>query len=220
MEDKTLKEMWANYDKKLEKSLALNHRLIIEIQTQKAKTALRPLKTVKIIAVILGILWVLFLSVLIFFALSAMTYYRHFFITSALAIIITTVAAIVVYIRQVVLIQQIDNSLNVLEVQRKLASLQSSTINIARILFLSAPFYTTFYINKSMFEHGTIGLWVLQLTVTTVLTIMSVWLYRNIRLENADKRWFKFIFGSNEWTSVIKAMNFLKEIEAYKKEQI
>jgi len=218
MEDIALKEMWANYDKKLEKSLALNRRLITEIQTQKARTALRPLKTIKIIAVILGILWSLLLLVLVCLALSAMTYYRHFFVISALAIIITTVAAIVVYIRQVILIQQIDNSMNVVETQRKLASLQSSTINIARILFLSAPFYTTFYINKSMFEHGTIGLWVLQLTVTTVLTTASIWIYRNARIENADKRWFKFIFGSSEWTSVIKAMNFMKEIDAYEKE--
>ena len=218
MEDIALKEMWANYDKKLEKSLALNHRLITEIQTQKARTALRPLKTIKIIAVVLGILWSLLLLVLVCLALSTMTYYRHFFVVSALAIITTTVAAIVVYIRQVILIQQIDNSMNVVETQRKLASLQSSTINIARILFLSAPFYTTFYINKSMFEHGTIGLWVLQLTVTTVFTAASIWIYRNARMENADKRWFKFIFGSSEWTSVVKAMNFLKEIEAYEKE--
>ena len=218
MDDITLKEMWAGYDKKLEKSLALNHRLIIEIQTQKARTALRPLKAIKIIAVVLGILWSLLLSVLVCLALSAMTYYRHFFIISALAVIIITVVAVIVYIRQIVLIQQIDNSMHVVETQRKLASLQSSTINIARILFLSAPFYTTFYINKSMFEHGTIGLWVLQLTVTTVFTIMSIWIYRNARMENADKRWFKFIFGSSEWTSVTKAMNFLKEIDAYEKE--
>ncbi|SDF10343.1 hypothetical protein [Chitinophaga filiformis] len=218
MEDIALKEMWANYDKKLEKSLALNHRLLTEIQTQKARTALRPLKTIKIIAVILGILWSLLLLVLVCLALSAMTYYRHFFVISALAITTATVTAIVVYIRQVMLIQQIDNSMNVVETQRKLASLQSSTINIARILFLSAPFYTTFYINKSMFEHGTIGLWVLQLTVTTVFTAVSIWIYRNARMENADKRWFKFIFGSSEWTSVIKAMNFMKEIDAYEKE--
>lgn len=218
MDDITLKEMWAGYDKKLEKSLALNYRLITEIQTQKARTALRPLKAIKIIAVVLGILWSLLLSVLVCLALSAMTYYRHFFIISALAVIIITVAAIIVYIKQIVLIQQIDNSMHVMETQRKLASLQSSTINITRILFLSAPFYTTFYINKSMFEHGTIGLWVLQLTVTTVFTIMSIWIYRNTRMENADKRWFKFIFGSSEWTSVTKAMNFLKEIDAYEKE--
>lgn len=218
MEDIALKEMWASYDKKLEKTLALNHRLITEIQTQKARSVLRPLKTGKIVAVILGILWTLLLSVLVFFAVSAMTPYRLFFIISALSIIIITVAAIVVYIRQIVLIQQIDNSMIIIEAQRKLAALQSSTINIARILFLSAPFYTTFYFNKSMFEHGTIGLWVFQLTVTAAFTTASIWLYRNIKMENAGKRWFKFIFGTSEWTSVIKAMNFLKEIEAYEKE--
>lgn len=218
MEDIALKEMWANYDKKLEKSLALNHRLITEIQSQKARSALRPLKTIKIFAVIAGIIWTLTLSVLVFFAVSAMTPYRIFFILSALAVITITIAAIVVYIRQIMLIQQIDNSMNVVEVQRKLSTLQYSTINIARILFLSAPFYTTFYFNKSMFEQGTIGLWVMQLSITLAFTAASVWLYRNIRMEHADKRWFKVIFGNSEWTSIIKAMNFLKEIEAYEKE--
>jgi hypothetical protein len=37
-------------------------------------------------------------------------------------------------------------------------------------------------------------------------------------MENAGERWFKIIFGSNEWTSVMKADNFLKEIEGYEKE--
>jgi hypothetical protein len=83
---------------------------------------------------------------------------------------------------------------------------------------LSAPFYSTFYLNKSMLEQGTIGLWVLQATVTFSLTALSIWLYRNARIENADKRWFRFIFGSSEWTSIIKAMSFLKEIEAFEKE--
>jgi hypothetical protein len=49
-----------------------------------------------------------------------------------------------------------------------------------------------------MFEHGTIGLWVLQLTVTLAFTTLSIWIYRNARMENAGKRWFKFIFGSGE----------------------
>jgi hypothetical protein len=218
MEDIALKEMWANYDKKLEKALALNHRLITEIQAQKARSVLRPLKTVKAIAVVSGLIWSLFLSVLVFFAISDMTPYRLFFIISALSIVLLTVAAIVVYIRQIVLIQQIDNNMIIVEAQRKLAALQSSTINIARLLFLSAPFYTTFYFNKSMFEHGTIGLWVFQLTVTAAFATVSIWLYRNIKMENAGKRWFKIIFGTSEWTSVIKAMNFLKEIEAYEKE--
>lgn len=218
MEDIALKEMWADYDKKLKKTLALNHRLITEIQAQKARSVLRPLKAIKIIGVIAGVLWTLSLSVLVLFAISGMTVSRIFFIASALGIIVTTTAAVVIYIRQVVLIQQIDHSMNIVEVQRKLAALQSSTINVARILFLSAPFYTTFYINKSMFGHINIGLWVLQLTVTAAFTITSIWLYRNIKMENAGERWFKIIFGSSEWTSIIKANNFLKEIEVYEKE--
>ncbi len=218
MEDIALKEMWANYDKKLEKTLALNHRLIAEIQTQKVRSVLRPLKTIKIVGVTAGIIWTLFLSVLVTFAISGMTASRLFFVVSVLGIIVTTAAAVVIYIRQVVLIRQIDNSENIMEAQRKLAVLQSSTMNVARILFLSAPFYTTFYINKAMFEHVNIGLWVLQVTITTVFTITAIWLYRNIQMKNAGERWFKVIFGSKEWTSVTKAIKFLKEIEVYEKE--
>jgi len=210
--------MWAAYDKKLEKSLALNHRLVTEIQTQKARTALRPLKAIKIVAVILGIIWSLFLSVLVVLAIAYMTPYSLFFILSAMAVIVITVTAIVVYIRQVALIQQIDNDSNVLDTQKKLVRLQLSTISIVRILMLSAPFYTTFYFNKGMFENGTIGLWVFQLTITFLFSALAIWFYQHARIENADKRWFKIIFGSSEWTALTKAQHFLQEIEAYEKE--
>lgn len=210
--------MWAAYDKKLEKSLALNHRLVTEIQTQKARTALRPLKAIKIVAVILGIIWSLFLSILVVLAITYMTPYSLFFILSAMAVIVITVTAIVVYIRQVALIQQIDNDSNILDTQKKLVRLQLSTISIVRILMLSAPFYTTFYFNKGMFENGTIGLWVFQLTITLLFSALSIWFYQHARIENADKRWFKIIFGSSEWTALTKAQHFLQEIEAYEKE--
>ncbi|SFO34312.1 hypothetical protein SAMN05428949_5021 [Chitinophaga sp. YR627] len=218
MEDILLKQMWAAYDKKLEKSLALNHRLVTEIQTQKARTALRPLKAIKIVAVILGIIWSLFLSILVVLAITYMTPYSLFFILSAMAVIVITVTAIVVYIRQVALIQQIDNDSNILDTQKKLVRLQLSTISIVRILMLSAPFYTTFYFNKGMFENGTIGLWVFQLTITLLFSALSIWFYQHARIENADKRWFKIIFGSSEWTALTKAQHFLQEIEAYEKE--
>ncbi|ACU57828.1 hypothetical protein Cpin_0329 [Chitinophaga pinensis DSM 2588] len=210
--------MWAAYDKKLEKSLTLNQRLITEIQTQKARTALRPLKAIKIVAVILGIIWSLFLSALVVLAIMYMTPYSLFFIISAMAVIIITVTAIVVYIRQVALIQQIDNDNNVLDTQKKLVRLQLSTISIVRILMLSAPFYTTFYFNKGMFENGTIGLWVFQLTITFLFSALVIWFYQNAKIENADKRWFKIIFGSSEWIALTKAQHFLHEIEAYEKE--
>lgn len=218
MEDILLKEMWAAYDKKLEKSLALNRRLITEIQTQKASAALRPLKTIKIVAVILGIIWTLFLSALVVLTAMNMTLYSLFFIVSAMAVIIITVTAVVVYLKQVVQIQRIDNNRSVVDTQKTLLGLQISTINIARVLMLSAPFYTTFYFNKGMIENGTIGLWVFQLTITVVISGLVIWFYRNAKMENADKPWFKFIFGSSEWTSLTRAMHFLQEIEDYEKE--
>lgn len=210
--------MWAAYDKKLEKSLALNKRLITEIQTQKASAALRPLKTIKIIAVILGIIWSAFLSGLLILSLKYFSFYNLFFIISTMAVITITIAAIVAYIKQIVQIRQIDNNRSVVDTQKALLGLQMSTINIVRVLMLSAPFYTTFYFNKTMFENGSIGLWVLQLTITFIISTLAIWFYRNAKMEHAEKPWFKFIFGTSEWTSLTRAMHFLQEIEDYEKE--
>jgi hypothetical protein len=41
-------------------------------------------------------------------------------------------------------------------------------------------------------------------------------LYRNISYENAHKKWFKILFNSPEWTSLIKANDYLLEIERFK----
>jgi hypothetical protein len=35
-----------------------------------------------------------------------------------------------------------------------------------------------------------------------------------------NKKWFKILFGSPEWTSVIKAMEFMKEIELFKQDLV
>jgi len=58
--------------------------------------------------------------------------------------------------------------------------------------------------------------WLIAFPVTLLLALAAIWLYRNISLKNSHRKWFKILFNSREWTSVIKAMEFMKEIEAFK----
>ncbi len=221
MEDIELQKIWAEYDRKLEESRvlnlqswALNLKSFEAIQMQKAKTKLNRLASFKIGAVVLGIVWVLFLSFLIF---NRLTWQGIIFNISAGMIVLITAIAIIVYIKHVVLIRQIDNSENIVDTQRKLALLQSSTIRIIGILWLQLPFYATFFLTPSMLYNWSMWQWLIVISVTGLFTIAALWLYKNISYKNKNKKWFRVLFNSTEWTSVTRAMFFLDEIEEFKK---
>src|SRR5690606_4281035 len=154
MEDTELKALWQAYDQKLERSLALNLHLVKELQTQKARSALRSLAWYKVLLIVLGLVWTGILGWLLyhFFAVE-----RIFFVVSAGMVILFNIIGIASYIRHLVLIHRIDNSDHVLATQRHLAELQASTLRVMRILYLQLPFYTTFFYTREMFLHG--GLW-------------------------------------------------------------
>jgi hypothetical protein len=212
MEEMELKSLWQAYDKKLERSLALNVHLVREIQTQKAKSVVRTMTGIKVFTLVMGILWVLFLGVLV---AGSFTFQRIFFVISAGMIMIFNIIAIAVYIRHLVLMRQIDNSDSVVHTQKKLAELEASTIRITGILFLQTPFYTAFCLTPGMVED--IRFWLISVPVTGLFTFFAVWMYRNISYKNAEKRWFKWLFGGKEWTAVDKAKRFLGEIEEFER---
>ncbi len=222
MEDFELQNIWKEYDRKLEESRilnmqswALNMKCFETLQYQKATSKLKGLITFKIIAVILGIVWVLFLGLLIYHSL---TYSKIFFVVSVSVIAVTTSAAIIVYLKHIVWIKEIDNSNTIIETQEKLAKLQSSTLHIVRILFLQTPFYTSWWFTPAMVTGGDKSFWLISFPVFILFCLATIWLYRNISIKNADKKWFKILFNTPEWTSVVKAMGFIKEIDDFKNE--
>lgn len=76
----------------------------------------------------------------------------------------------------------------------------------------------TFYLNESMLENGNIFLYALQLSVTLSLTFMAVWLFRNIKYDNRDRKWFKYLFSGSEWTPIIKSLEFTNDLKAFRNE--
>lgn len=220
MEDLELQNIWKAYDAKLEEakilnlqSWALNLQCFEALQKQKAKSELNRLARIKKWMVIVGLIWVFFLLFIVRYSLDPK---KIFFVLSVAGIVIITTIAIVVYIRQVVLIKEIDNSESVIEVQNKMARLQMSTIRITRISFLQAPFYCTFIIRADQIHEW--QFWVFTVPITLFFTGLSIWLYRNISYKNANKKWVKILLGSAEWTLILKAQKFMKEIEEFKQE--
>lgn len=219
MEDIELKSMWKAYDQKIDETKILNlQSWVVNIktfeylQTHKAQSKLKSLSIFKSWAVVLGILWVLFLAVL--------AYGNHFlnpyFTISVIILMLFSIIAIAIYIKHILLIQQINYSESIIDVQKKLAELQSSTINGLRILWLQLPFYTTFFWSTKWMMND-IKFWLIAFPITLFFTLLAIWLYKNITLKNANRKWLKILLSNKEWTSIIKAKAYLDEIEEFKK---
>ncbi|MBN9382985.1 MAG: hypothetical protein J0H74_19670 [Chitinophagaceae bacterium] len=224
MDDLELGELWKQYNQKIERANILNLQSWVlqlqtfeYLQTEKARSRLNALSRWKKWMIALGLLWVLFL---VFLVAGSLAWSKIFFVVSVAAILGFNIYAVLVYIYHTVLIAAIDNSESLMEVQEKTARLKTSTLQATRILFLQTPFYATFFWSFQWIRESPVSFWLITFPIALLLTVGAVWLYRNIHPGNSDKKWFKLLFSGKEWTSVIRAMDYLKEIEEYKKNNI
>jgi len=215
MQDTELINLWKSYDKKLDENLLFNKKNVERITELKVQSLLASMRPLKVFTIILGIVWVGFVDVLI---INVFFVANPFFLISAAVQVLLSKLAIGIYLYQLILIHRVDISEPIVETQEKLARLKSSTLWVARFLFLQLPVWTTFYLNKSMLEDGNIFLYVLQLSVTLSLTYLAVWLFRNIKYDNKDKKWFQFLFSGSEWTPIIKSLQFIDDLKAFRNE--
>jgi hypothetical protein len=223
MEEQDFINIWKTYDKKIEEarilnmqSWALNLQWFESMQTNKAKAKLGSLANFKAGAVILGIMYILFLSVLIY----GNGLKNIYFTISLFLILLITIIVTAVYIKHIILIRQIRYTESLTNTQDNLSRLQSSTINIVRIAWLQLPLYTTWFWNTEWIVRHSLNFWLVAFPVTLLFTMLAIWLYRNISLNNMNKKWFKILFNTPEWKSVRKSMEFIKEIELFKEELI
>ena len=84
-------------------------------------------------------------------------------------------------------------------------------------MVLQFPFWTTFYLSDKWFTHSAdLGYIIFQFVLTSSFTYLAYWLYKNQTLANANKKWIQtFIIGSGG-KSVMKAVEFYKELETFK----
>ena len=213
MDEMTLKKLWQSSTEQLELSLAIGKKNAAEITKIKVQTILFSMKPIKIFSILAGILWVGFVDVLM---INLFQVANPFFLISSGIQVILTKLAIGIYLYQLILIHQVDMSGPILEIQEKLARLKSSTLWVARFLFLQLPVWTTFYWNESMLSSSNFLLYIIQGIVTLSFTVIAGWLFLNINYENRDKKWFRLIFNGTEWQPVIKSMELLHQIDHYK----
>ena len=217
MQEIELKKLWQTSNEQLEKSLNVIAKQGDEIQELRLQSYLSSMKPIKIFTILIGIIWVgTGLYLLSHIYIYGFEQANKFFLFSGTIQILLTLIALIFYVFQLITIESIDVTEPVLKTQREIAKLKTSTLWVVRILFLQLPVWTTFYWNESMLQNGNWTLWIIQAVVTLLFTYAAIWIFFNVKYENKDKKWFQLIFKGKEWTPLMKSMELLDEIDAYK----
>ncbi len=217
MEDIEIINLWKSKDKTIEDEFRLNRKNADELLKIKAQSLISSMKPIKILAIVIAAFWVGIAGALVI-KLFLFNYndVSLFFLYSAALQVILTAVALIVYLYQTITIYQISVDEPILETQEKIAKLKSTTLFVVRLLILQLPLWTTFYWRSAMPESGHLFLWLLQGVITISFTTLALWLFVNIKYENKDKKWFKYIFNTKEWMPLMKSMDLLNQIKEYK----
>ncbi|MGB4772863.1 MAG: hypothetical protein WBP58_15465 [Chitinophagaceae bacterium] len=216
MNELDVKMLWQQSQQKIEALVQVNRRAEEDITKLKVNSLLGTMKPVKVFAIVAGILWVFIVGGFI-----ADRFINHYAATSPFLLyagllqVILTALAIGIYMYQLYLINAIDFSEPVLQIQERLSKLIASTLNVTRILFLQMPLWKIFFWNESMFRQSNWAWWILNILLLIAATILSIWLFVNIRIENKHKRWFKWLFNGPEWKPMMESVEMLKQIKAF-----
>ncbi|RAJ05197.1 hypothetical protein LX64_02351 [Chitinophaga skermanii] len=213
MNDNDIRSAWQSYSQLLNDSLQLNKQNAEDITKLKAKSFLQSMQPIKIFTVAVGILWVLFVFTLL---VGSWSYSSLFFKSAALIQGSISAIAIIIYLYQLYLIQQVDINQPVMAAQRIIAQIKTSTIWVTRILFLQLPIWTTFYLTAATFQNGQTGWHIVQIIITGAFTLAALWLFFNIKYENRHTKWFQLIFNGKDWSPLMQAMSVLEQVEEEK----
>lgn len=219
MENTELINIWKQQNAKIEKTLAINELLLKEVINEKARSSLKSLIQLKTAGIIAFVLYLLLLSYAFVYALSHYSSAWNYFIISITAIIFVNVKGFADYVKHLFWTKNINYNGSIMEIQQQLSRLQLSIISHARTMCLQFPFYTTLYLSNKWFPQNVgLGYIIFQVFLTGSVICFSYWLYKNHKPENLDKKWFRRMIAGSGGKSVMKAMEFYKEMEEFKKD--
>jgi len=220
MENIDFINIWKAQNTKIEQALALNLKLLREIVDGKAKSAVRSLTVLKSTLLFFGVLYLIALGGLISFAISRYTPAWNYFLLSVATIFAINLFAVITYIKHLVWLSEINYDGPVADIQQKLSRLQLSIIQLTRIMYLQTPFFTTFYLSSNWFPQLTPWPYALfQVVMTAAAIYSSYWVYKNMTIENIDRKMIRSLLSGSGRETVRKAMDFYEEIEEYKLEE-
>jgi len=193
--------------------MQLNRKLLEESRTSKAHRGFRWLIVCKLFMILLGIAWNIVCGRLAWHFRT-----EPFFVTAAVISILVTSLTICGYVVQLLLLAQINLTRSILGTQKQLAQLEAVIVGTYRLSILQAPVWTFFFLTKETVAQMGVGWWIFQIAVLLLFIVGVIWLYRNIRVENIEKRWMRMLFNGLGLQQIARARDFIREIGVYGRE--
>jgi hypothetical protein len=209
MNDIEIKKIWQSYDQKLDQILLLNKELTTEMTKSKAKSLISKIRPYKYVGLLFGIPWLILVNFLCFIGIKSG---GIFFPISFGVISIIYYIAIGIYIYHLFLVNQINRSDSVIEVQEKMAEIKSSDILATRIAILQIPLWSIFWLDV----YSELIYLIIPGIIFLAFCLITIYLFVNIKASNMHKKWMKFLFSGSEWNALIRANDLLEEIKEYK----
>jgi hypothetical protein len=213
MNESELKNIWQAYDKKIEKILEINKQQLYALRAEKAESKIRSFVKGHTAVMVLGIVWVVFLSFLVYHSLD-----KLYFSVSVGLLVVFNVFAVIAYIRHIVILTSVSIEESITEAQRKIALVRTSDNLVGRILLLQTPLYCTWWYTEDLVQNGGVFFWTAQFVIVGLFTAAAIFLFIKLSPGNQSSKWIKWTdryFGSEK---LAKASEFLHEIEEFKKE--
>jgi lysylphosphatidylglycerol synthetase-like protein (DUF2156 family) len=219
MEEVNFVLLWKEQYEKIDQSLQINRRLLKDSLHQKAETAVQSLVRSKAIGIVIAVIYLILLGVVLSYAIVHYSSAANYFIVSIGSIFIININALYDYIRHLVWAGAIDYNGSITSIQQQLNRLQLSIARHIRFTFLQLPFWTTFYLSSRWFPSEMGWRYILfQCLFTLSFTVIALYLYKNLRLENLDRQWVRSILSGAGGKKVRNAIEFYSEIETFKNE--
>lgn len=208
MNEQELKKMWQSASEKWEENLVISKQLLWELQSEKANSKIKSFKKNHILVMLLGVLWIAFLTFLVYHTLD-----NIYFTVSVSIIIIFNIFAVALYLKHVIVLSGIDITESIAQTHHRLARVYTSYTQSGRILLLQAPFFCTFWYTDELVQNAGPLFWSIQLVIVSLFTGLSIYLFRQLSIHTPSDKWRKIsnqVFGAQK---LQKAMDFLKELE-------
>jgi len=219
METTELKELWKQYDAKLEKNWNLNLKLVKDMNLEKTKSSINTFTMLKGFTIIFQLMVVSFLTNFLIDNFSNLLLAAQGGI-----LLVLTYVALIWNVYQMTLIMMINYNEPVLAIQKKIEKLKIQKLRYNKFIFYSSyPFvflmaFTVLHISPVYFPIW----WMIPNIILAILWFpMAYWLIRKYNSPNLLSPFWKQMAKDSSLTpdSVSKALNnslsFLKEIEQF-----
>ncbi len=220
MENIELINIWKTQNDKIEQTLLINKLLLKQNLTQKAESSLQGLAKLKTVGIVAFVFYLLILGYALFYAILNYSSANNYFIVSLCAIALINLKGFSDYIKHLAWTKNINYDGSVIEIQKHLSKLQLSIIDHGKIMCLQFPFFTTFFLSNKWFpQEVSLGYVIFQIILTGSSIYLSYWLYKNHKVENLNKKWFRNLIAGSGGKSLENAIKYYREIEYFSKEE-